>query len=403
MNPAVPYRGRPGVATPIVQTTQGGFTIIELTIVMGLLSVFMMFLLQIMLTTADVFGSGQRGQELSTRLLAVRRPAEEALGVMIGPTRESKTAASDARLLVQWAPIGFVEDEQKSSVGRSQVLRATVRIDRQREQGLLRDSFKTAAEEALGLGADPEEILDMVTSMVSKTGVKGRAEMLLLAWPEGDKEGAYFDLRRGFFLPGELMGEQFLGADGMDAKRVIAGTEVVATGLLHMSIRLASQLTTNWIHGPTSGGPELAWDSSRRGWLSDAELETENFSLDLASPSAKDSIDDVFPRYIELTLVAGLSSQSLPDAELAGSIDEGDRNIRLLNTERMPDTIQGNFLKIGSEWVRFSDIRGNELRGVRRGQRGTYPRSHKSGTGVRAGRTDTIMIPIPHSRDSWNG
>lgn len=389
----------------VAHTPEAGFTIIEITIVMGLLSVFMVFLLQIVFTTTEVFESGQRGQELATRALAVRRPAEEALAAMIGPTRESKSSASDARLLVQWAPIGFVDDEQNTADGRTQVLRATVRVDQQREKALLQNMLKAAALDALGAGADPEELLEMVNQMLGKKGFKGRGEMLLLAWPEGDKEGAYFDLRRGFALPGRLLGERYLGNGGIDARRVRAETEVVATGLLHMSMRFASQLTTNWINGPKGGGPELCWDSARRGWLSDAEseLEPENFSLDLGAPSSKDSTDDVFPRYIELTLVAGMSSQSLPDSQLAVAITESDRNIRLINTDRLPDPIQGNYLKIGSEWVRFSDLYGNELRGVRRGQRGTRAKSHDRETGVRAGKTETIMIPIPHTRDSWNG
>ena len=202
-------------------TPQAGFTIIEITIVMGLLSVFMVFLLQIVFTTTDVFESGQRGQELSTRALAVRRPAEEALGSMIGPTRESKTLASDARLLVQWAPIGFVDDEQSTANGRTQVLRATVRVDQQREKTLLQESFKTAAVEALGAGADPEELVEMISQLVRKKGFKGRGEMLLLAWPEGDQEGAYLDLRCGYGLPGSLLGQRYLGSDGLSAKRVV--------------------------------------------------------------------------------------------------------------------------------------------------------------------------------------
>jgi len=387
------------------RTPQAGFTIIEITIVMGLLSVFMVFLLQIVFTTTDVFETGQRGQELATRSLAVRRPAEEALASMIGPTRESKTLASDARLLVQWAPAGFVDEGQNRADSRAQVLRATVRVDQQREKTLLKEVFKSAAVDALGSGADPEELVEMISQMVRKKGFKGRGEMILLVWPEGDAEGAYFDLRCGYGLPGSLMRERDLGSGGFSAKRVLGETEVVATGLLHMSMRFASQLTTNWIDAPSAGGPELSWDSARQGWLSEgeAELAAENFSLDLGAPSRVDSTDDVFPRYIELTLVAGMSSQSLPDSQLAVPISESDRNIRLINTDRLPDPIEGNHLKIGSEWVRFSDLRGNELRGVRRGQRGTRAKSHQAGAGVRAGKTETIMIPVPHSRDSWNG
>jgi len=388
-----------------------GFTIIELTVVMGLLSVFMVFLLQILLISTDVFHEGQRGQEASARGLAAGRPGEAALRRMTGPTHESRQAASDARLLVQWAPIGL-DWEDRDGLGEIKVLRSTVRAERHEEERLLSATFRDAAEAIVG--GDPDQLLGVIQQMIRRRGLKGRAVMLFLPWPEGDKEGAYFELRRGLFLPDEalgfreaegarLMDVERLGGPRFPAKYVPGQTEVVATGLLHISYRLASQYTEDWRDGPEAAGPETVWDSARRGWLLDSEVENHRFSLDLGEISAKDSTDDVYPRYIELTVVAGGSSQDLPESQLAADVGAGDKTIVLVNVDRLPPNIHENYLKIGSEWVRFSELRGRTLRGVRRGQRGTRARNHGSRTGVRAGRTEVMMVRILHGRDSWNG
>jgi hypothetical protein len=391
------------------RTAQLGFTILELTVVMGLLSIFMMFLLQIVFTTTEVFHTGNADQETSARLIAATRPVEESLQDMIGPSREDKRQASDARLLVQWAPIGFVG---KGGIGRMQVLRSTVRVPKYVEKELLTARFRAAAEEDVG-DSDPQELLAAIRAMIQRTGFKGRGEMLLIAWPEGDAEGAYFDLRRGVFLPGRAM--VFREANGnsllelrdiaaeFPAKSILAHTEVIATGLLYLSYRMSCQYTENWTEGPDGKGPERVWDSARAGWFVEGEFDIDKFSMDLGSISIDDSTDDVYPRYIEVTIVAARSSRELPEALLAEEIGETDKRIRLISEDRLPHVVHDRFLKIGSEWIQYGALQGRTLTGVRRGMRGTKRKRHDRRTGVRAGRTNVIKIKILHSRDSWNG
>jgi prepilin-type N-terminal cleavage/methylation domain-containing protein len=386
-----------------------GFTILELTVVMGLLSVFMMFLLQIVFMTTEIFQTGSADQETSARLIAAGRPVEEAVRDMIGPSREDKHQASDARLLVQWLPIGLAA---KGASGQIQVLRSTVHVPKFVEKQLLTTMFRGPVVEEIG-DNDPQQVRATIEKMILSSGFKGRGEMMLIAWPEGDAEGAYFTLRRGVFLPDQPL--PFREADGKSllevrdlvtefpAKHVVQNTEVIATGLLHLSYRLASQYTENWIDGPAGKGPEQVWDSARVGWLVDGEIDTEKFSLDLGEISRTDSTDDVYPRYIEVTVVAAGSSKDLPEGLLAEQISASDTSIRLINTERLPNHIHDRFLKVGSEWVQYGAMRGRTLTGVKRGMRGTVPKNHDRRTGVRAGKTDVMMIKILHARDSWNG
>jgi hypothetical protein len=145
------------------------------------------------------------------------------------------------------------------------------------------------------------------------------------------------------------------------------------------------------------------WDSARAGWFVDGEFDIDKFSMDLGSVSIDDSTDDVYPRYIEVTIVAARSSRELPEALLAEEIGETDRRIRLISEDRLPHVVHDRFLKIGSEWIQYGALQGRTLTGVRRGMRGTKRKRHDRRTGVRAGRTNVIRIKILHSRDSWNG
>ena len=371
---------------------------------MGLLSVFMMFLLQILFTSTGIFHEGQEGQDLSTRALAASRALETAVGDMVGPTRESRVRPSDARMICQWEPLGLVAHETQTE---GQVLRATVRIDKEQEKALLRKQLIAAGE---FLANEQDAMDETLKLMIAMAGYGGRADMLLLPWPQGDAEGAYVELRHGLSLPERAM--PFAEADGRSLMElgslvdvppdiVRDQTTVLASSLLHVSFDFASQFTRGWSE-PTRG-PETVWDSSRVGWP-DAKPSGPSFSLTLGELSRYDSTDDVFPRFARITVVVGMSPQDAPQSLLADDLDAGQvTSVRLASIENLPLAIHDNLVKIGSEWVEFAEISGNVLKGLVRGRRGTAPKTHARGTGVRVGRTQVILFRLLHGRDSWNG
>lgn len=395
---------------------QGGFTLLEIMVVMGLLFVFMTFLTNILFDATEVFRESRKSQEVTQRMVAAWRPLEESLADMAGPTQRG-TQGSDARLLVQWADAGFVP-----GANRIQVLRATVRIDQQEEMAMLKERAKQglAAQypEATDIDQDPafqQAMQQAMQQVLRRRGLRGVGEMLLLPWPRGDTEGAFLELRRGVFLPAEplpfkeaegrsLMQVRQPGPPLLPADRVLAHTEVLATGILHLEYRLESQYTTDWEQEPGAGGPEWVWDSARAGWFEDAKTRREQFGMDLAAPSLQDATDDVYPHWVEYRLVVGSRAAGLPDAILAQALGEDDKQARLMNTDGLPDAaLVDRMVKIGSEWVRFGSIRGRMLLGLERGRRGTKARAHPRGTGVRAGRTRVLRFPLLHGRDNWNG
>ena len=395
-----------------VHNSQRGFTLLEILVVMGLLFVFMTFLTNILFTATDIFSESQRGTEITQRTLAAQRPVEECLRDMTGPTQLGD-GGSDARLLVQWADAGL-----RQGHNRLQVLRSTVRVDRRTEMELLKRQaeigFVAQYGEVEELQQDPR-FKQALQQIMQQRGLRGRAQMLLLVWPQGDAEGAFLELRCGLFLPGEslpfkeadgrsLMGLREVRPPEFPAQRVLENTKVLASGILHLEYRLKSQYTTDWNLEPGSAGPEWVWDSARAGWFDETKTGREQFTMDLGAGSLNTGTDDVYPYWVRYTLVVGNRAGGLPDAILADAISEGSKEARLVNTDNLPDPdTSDHMLKIGSEWVGFGTIRGRTLKGLRRGLRGTKARSHLHGTGVRAGRMRVGHVRLLHGRDNWNG
>lgn len=390
---------------------QGGFTLLEIMVVMGLLFVFMTFLTTILFDVTDVFSRSRKSQDITQRMVAAWRPLEECLSDMAGPTQRGDRG-SNARLLVQWAGEGL-----QQGANRIQVLRSTVRIDPQVELALVkrREQRRFVADfgEVEDLAKDPR-FQNRLAKAQQHLG--GRGEMLLVPWPEGDAEGAFLELRRGLFLPKEplpfneaegqsLTEVRELGPPHFPAPRVLEHTEVVASGLLHLEYRLKSHYTTDWAQEPNAGGPEWVWDSARAGWFDDAKTGRERFTLDLANGSFQNATDDVYPYWVEYTLVVGARAGGLPDAALAEALGSDTKEVRLVNTDHLPAPldIPDRMLKIGSEWVSFGSIRGRTLMGLRRGLRGTKAKDHPRGTGVRAGSTRVLRLRILHGRDYRHG
>lgn len=386
----------------------GGFTMIELTVVLGLLAAFMMFLLQLLSTGVSLFDEGEAGQELADIGNTAAAAARDSVADMAGPRRQSyEPGRPDARLLVQWVPLGLGEPGAAGAL--VQAVRATVRISQAREDLLLRgvlhaDALETAESLA------PPDVEARLTELVAQAPRQGRADMLLMAWPAGDPDEAFLDLRRGLWLPGqrialdrrravELMELDRIDERGLSVGVVEASTTPIASGLLHVEFAFASQYTTSF-EARGEGRPETVWDSARAGLLVDDENPDRQFSLDLGQPSLEDTTDDVFPRLVQVTLVVARSGR---EAVLAGDLTSSSRELRVLSMAPLEALDVPGFVKIGPEWVRFTSVSGDRLTGLQRGQRGTVAVPHPRRTKLRAGKTVSITVPLAHGRDNWNG
>jgi len=392
-----------------------GFTLIELVVVMGLLTIFAAFLIQLMSTSVGLFQQGERGQDLSDRADAAARAVEQPLHDMLGPSGvEGGGEALGTRLLVQWVAAvagGSAGSAAVAQAPRVQVLRATVRIDERTEERLLRPALFAQAE-ATAEGKTQQAIEARLRELIAEAPRGRRASMLLVPRPAGDAEGAFFSVRRLLQLPGQripidrrrdvdLMEVAEVGSPELPWPVVDQASESIAEDVLHLEFALWSQFTRGFDQRIGDGGPEFSWDSARAGLFGQRDDPREMFGLDVGPASLEDPTDDVYPRWVKVTLVVAAPIGS--EAVLAADLRAGDRNAEVLDEARLPDPRDVPYLKIGREWVRVGALAQRSLRGLVRGQRGTKESDHPAGSRVRAGRTVELFVRVPHGRDCWNG
>lgn len=383
---------------------EAGFTLLEMTIVLGLLAVFLVALTQLLSSGVDLLEEGEVGQELADVSDAAATATADALGDIVGPASiRVEPGMPSARLRVDWVPLGLATEPS----AEVQAIRGTVRLAESTEVELLRSKLEPVAREQ---GSQSEEdVAARLADLVATAPRTGRGTMLLLPWPAGDPEGAYLELRRGVWLPGseiqvgrrESMG--VLDIDSLPAKltpeQVLQLTEPIATDLLHFEVELWAQTTVGFDRSGDSG-PQWVWDSARAGGLLKSEDPRQRFALDLGPMSLQDPTDDVFPRRLRVTLVLGIPGR---EARLARAMSANDGQMELLTRGGLPPLESTPWLKVGSEWVQHGAVSGTHLTGVQRGGRGTRAVPHPAGTLVRAGKTVVLYLELAAGRDCWNG
>ncbi len=386
---------------------QSGFTLLELVVVMGLLSTFLLLLVQLVSSGAKLFDEGESGQDLADRTLVAHRAVELSVDLLAGPVTdpEAGEATVDARMIVHRIA-GGVQSVDGPPLPEIPVLRATVSLTKAAEERLLREELRDYVLDQVGQ-LDDQALEMRVDELITGWPRRGRGEMLLLPWPL-DESGEYFELRRRIRLSSpEFFTEDEYPIDALaeprdlelDVGAMRRGSEVIATGLLHFDIELWSQRTTAW-NSSGQGGPERVWDSARAGIFLAAGEQDGQFGLDKGFDSLRDARDDVFPRWIRVTMVVGRSPEVAPDAYLTRALGREDRELMLDREESVPGVAEPRYLKIGSEWVRFADHSGGRVDGLVRGVRGTTAVDHPSGTPVRVGRTLELYFQVPHGKDS---
>ncbi|NUN53659.1 MAG: hypothetical protein HUU06_12860, partial [Planctomycetaceae bacterium] len=149
------------------------------------------------------------------------------------------------------------------------------------------------------------------------------------------------------------------------------------------------------------GGLSPTWDSTRG--LLPAGIGPDQFFLAKGPSSLENSVDDVFPAKVRVTLVVDRVGSDARVGELAQGIGPEDTTIRVDSTRFAPggDPV-GKFVKIGNEWIQWSDRDDTTFTVERRGARGTRKETHASGALVRAGATLVRDVPVPAHREDWN-
>jgi hypothetical protein len=409
--------GRPGHDGANANATASGFTLIELVVVMGILTGFLLMLAQMVDSGLRMFGEGELGQALADRASRAQRVIARELTALRGSATGRDRDVVDDRLVVQRLPVGLPPRPERNAT-RVQVLRGSVRLEPDRELPLL-EAMVTARlqrnDPALGGG----ELAQRVQQALRETPLRGLGNMVLLPWRQEGDDDALLELRVGWLLPGQKLpvGPEreedpfevpVPGSPELPALLVHGMTVPILQDLLHVELLLWGQTTTTWGDGdPTGGasagsGPFTVWDSARGGWLVD-DANGGVFALDRGAGSASDPRDDVHPHAILVRCVVAQPADRAAEGLLVAHLDADATVAELANGDRFPGADTGGFVKIRGEWIGYAERDGDVLRGLRRGARSTKAIEHPSGTPVHVGRTVEFVVPIPHAKDDWNG
>lgn len=395
----------------------GGFTLLELVIVMGILSGFLVMLVQLVGLGLDLFAEGEIGQVLADRGNRAERVINDELSLLRGSAAGRDRRRADDRLLVQLLPIGLPPAAEPDAT-LVQVVRAAVSLPPARELPLVEGELAVRVQEENPDFSDGE-IAQEVARLRKQEPLRGIGNLLLLPWRQEGADDAFLELRAAWFLPGQTVRvrdvdvDPFLvelpGSPALPAVTILQNTQPILQDLLHCEFRFWSQNTRTWqLRDGASWGqsgsaaPEVIWDSARGGLLVDAALGGE-FAFDRGLASLTDPADDIHPHAIRVYCVVAMPSDLPAEGLLAGPIGPDDEGLRLVNPDRFPGGEDGGYVKVRGEWIRYNRIEGDRLTGLRRGVRWTKATAHPAGVRVHVGREVDFAIPIPHRKDDWNG
>lgn len=406
-------------------SNQQGFTLIELLIVMGILSGFLMMLVQLVDSGLRTFRDGETSQMLADRSSRAQRVITEELQQLRGSTTTRDSEKVEDRLVVQLLPIGLPAlPEQGAS--RAQILRASVRLAPDRELGIIDTSLvgQILAEDPT---MPPEEVKAQVEQRRIKEPLRGVGNMMLMVARQEGPDDALVELRAGWFLPGQVFpagpnnfvdpfDEIIPGSSELPGALLREITQPILQDLLHVEFAMWSQHTTSW--GGREGvlgnalsrssnatnlqAPQAIWDSARGGWLID-EISGGAFAYDVGPTSEHDPTDDIHPHAILVRVVVAQPADATPEGVLSGFLSSDATSLDLYDGTMFPGQPDGGYLKIDGEWMRYAELSGDRLIGLKRGERATKPIDHESGTQVHVGRTIEFVVPILHAKDDWNG
>lgn len=399
-----------------------GFTLIELLVAMGILAGFLVMLVQLVDSGLQMFRDGEVGQALADRGGRAQRVLRRELSMLRGAAAGRDRQRADDRLVVQLLPIGLPAQAERDGTV-VQVLRAAVRLPPDRElqvvdKKLLADILRESPELA------DEQLAAELERRRAAEPLRGIGNLLLLPWRQEGADDATLELRAGWFVPGQTIPagpDRFVdpfavpvpGSGDLPSLVVHEITAPILQDLLHVEFALWGQRTTSWgdDDGPLrdvtraaqpGAEPQPIWDSARGGWL-DHRLNGGEWAYDVGPWSEHDVRDDIHPHAILVRCVVAQPADFAPEGLTARALGPDDTVLALYSGDAFPGDPDGGWVKLDGEWLRYAARDGDELRGLRRGQRGTKAIDHEAGTRVHVGRLVEFVVPILHAKDDWNG
>ncbi|HPF14868.1 MAG TPA: hypothetical protein PLJ12_11405, partial [Planctomycetota bacterium] len=189
-----------------------------------------------------------------------------------------------------------------------------------------------------------------------------------------------------FFRPDFARGGAYLESEPLEA---------IGDGILWWELELSSEETDlDPSVGSGPGQARLAWDA--RG-LDRPDREAVQQNATAVVPSGRKGYP-VLPTRVRLVLELELPADLERRPTLVDPLDREQREILVSRGERL-NVEPGAYLRVGAEWMRVLQRNGDRV-AVERGQRGTLPGLHKSGTVVHFGFRGERLVTLPTARSA---
>lgn len=368
---------------------RGGFTMIELLLSLGLFSLLLVGLLQLLDTSTNLWRrvEGRRAQTEVASALTAR--LERDLSTL--------EAGPEGDLLADWT---LVDVDGNGLAGLPLARLRFVRRASPREVARLRTAQTEPAAEA---PADAVELPDEPDPWVRVD--RGLVEVAWALVPTGGQPFRGELLRAERFLGDperlSLFDSRLFTAKGRPVPGIF---EELSGGVLWMEMAFATPLTLTdpsgdgserWQVGdrPTDGAS--SWDA----WLRERP-NLELTALNEAGAGMPPEVDrPALPRRVRIAFEVESERDAQRRTSLAEPLEYDATSLVVRDGRRLPEP--GGLFLIDEEWLELRSVSGEHV-AVRRAQRGTTAVPHPSGSPLHFGWRSEVELPIGQAREDWN-
>ncbi len=160
-------------------------------------------------------------------------------------------------------------------------------------------------------------------------------------------------------------------------------TDVITRGVLHFG----AWIEVAQAHRLVAAGPDVQWESTVNPVLPFGGSAFDSNDLETRAPPAFYPQPDAIRISIVLTGGGRYATRGT-------LIQDNGLAMRISGIKALPTT-SGSLLRIGDEWVRYSDFRGGQISGVDRAQLRSTQANHGRGALVLAGQPFSLVVALP--------
>lgn len=361
---------------------RAGLTMIELLCALGILAMLMVLVFQLIDRTLSVW----RRSETRNSVLG---QAASVAGLFAQDLRSPENGAQ-GDLLLEWARF----DTDGDGVAESKWPRLRlVRQASSAEVARLSDARLRASGKPV-TGETEQRTLRASPGLIEVVWLVAPAS---LVDPDARVEGV---LWRGERLVDDASTQSFFAPDflGSSGRPPAGATEELTGGILWMQVLCAAQTSVvneRWHIGHEPADAAAAWDAWGRERPDATQVPWNEKHPGCTPVRGRPAL----PRRVRLELEVERPIDRLRRTRLAQLADIADGRLVLDDGARMPEP--GSFVLVDAEWMELGAVDG-ETAAVKRGARGTAPRSHAPGALVHWGSALTREVVVTTCREDWN-